>query len=68
MAYTHPGGEMTLMPPPEGYISNFAHPQRQYTNQLYIGAGILSAVTILFMTQRIFTNLWVQRKVVLEDG
>lgn len=68
MPYTHPGGQVTLAPPPDGYISNFANPQRQYVDNLYWATGFLAGLTILFMAQRLFTNLWIQRKFALEDG
>lgn len=68
MSYTYPGGLVVLVAPPDGFVPNFENPTRQYVYELYIVSGVLSGITLLFMAQRLFTNLWIQRKVVVEDG
>lgn len=66
--YTHPGGQVTLLPPPEGHVSDFAHPARQWTEALYWGSGVFHALTILFISQRCYTHFWLQRKIAPEDA
>lgn len=68
MAFVHPGGQLTLMPPPQGYVSNFVNPERQYTENLYYVSGVLAGLTILFMAQRLYINVWVSRTFALEDA
>lgn len=66
--YTYPSGQVTLLPPPDGYVANFTHPQRQYDIALYCASGIFSFLTLLFVAQRIYTSLVISKRFVLEDG
>ncbi|KAK8139407.1 hypothetical protein PG984_002787 [Apiospora sp. TS-2023a] len=66
--YTHPGGQVTLLPPPEGHVSDFAHPVRQWTEALYWGSGVFHFLTILFISQRCYTHFYLQRKMAAEDA
>ncbi|KAH8819336.1 hypothetical protein F5884DRAFT_717660 [Xylogone sp. PMI_703] len=60
--YTHPGGEVTLLPPPTGYQVDFDHPQRQFVQQMYWVSGVMNFIALLFVAQRVYTNLYIQKR------
>lgn len=66
--YTHPGGQVTLLPPPDGYISDFENPQRQYVAALYWASGVLSFIAVFCLFQRLYTNVVVEKKFLVEDA
>lgn len=66
--FQHPSGQLTLLPPPDDYRSNFETPQRQYINELYWGSGVFNFLTVLFVFQRFYAHLRLQRRFLPEDG
>lgn len=66
--YTHPGGQVTLLPPPDGYVSDFDHPQRQYVEGIYWASGGFFVLALLFVGQRCFTHFFLHKRFFPEDG
>lgn len=66
--YTHPGGQVTLVPPPPGFTSDFDHPQRHYVLAIYRAAAVCNVVALVFMGIRCYTNFRIQKRFALEDG
>ncbi|ORY68845.1 uncharacterized protein BCR38DRAFT_424486 [Pseudomassariella vexata] len=61
-------GVLTLLPAPEGYNVDFAHPQRQAEIETYWVAAVGNFLALLFIGQRVYTKLAVLRTFQLEDG
>lgn len=61
-------GTMTIIPPPEGYVVDFAHPQRKLTTEaytLFIAENILAFV---FLVQRLYTKIRLMKQFQIDDG
>ena len=61
-------GVPVVMPPPEGYIVDFDNPQRNSVTEAYWLFGAGNFLCLLFMLQRAYVRLAVQRRLLLEDG
>ncbi|KAI0593523.1 hypothetical protein F4775DRAFT_577415 [Biscogniauxia sp. FL1348] len=66
--YTYPDGTVTALPPPGGYVVDFENPQRQFVDALNWTSGAISIVTLLFVCQRLYVSLAVEKRVSLDDG
>ncbi|KAI0596914.1 hypothetical protein F4775DRAFT_562414 [Biscogniauxia sp. FL1348] len=60
-------GVPVLVPPPEGYTVDFDHPRRNLVPEIYYisGAGLL--LSSVFVAQRVYTKVFVSKKVQAED-
>lgn len=61
-------GVPVAIPPPDGYVVDFDHPARNSVTQAYWLFGVGNFVCLLFMLQRAYVKLVLQRRVQLEDG
>ncbi|KAI0128314.1 hypothetical protein BJ170DRAFT_323782 [Xylariales sp. AK1849] len=70
MAFPVVNGTEVLLAPPEGYQVDFAHPtfDTATIQSHYWAFGILFPVAFLFLTQRVYTALFVLRKFRTDDS
>jgi hypothetical protein len=68
MSLTVIDGVTVLLPPPEGYVVNFAHPQRQADVATYWVAGVENVLAILFLAQRLYTKMFLSGGLGVDDG
>ena len=61
-------GVPVAMPPPEGYVVDFANPQRNSVTEAYWLYAVGNALALLMMGQRFYVRAVIQKKVFLEDG
>lgn len=61
-------GVLTALPAPEGYDVNFANPQRQASIETYWVAGLGNFLAFVFIAQRLYTKLGINRTFQLDDG
>ncbi|KAJ4314504.1 hypothetical protein N0V84_008845 [Fusarium piperis] len=61
-------GVPVAIPPPEGYQVDFDNPQRNSVNAAYWLFGVGNFLALLFMLQRVYVRLVIQKTVRLEDG
>ncbi|KAI1504734.1 hypothetical protein F5X99DRAFT_370837 [Biscogniauxia marginata] len=66
--YSYPDGTVTALPPPDGYIVDFENPQRQFVDALNWTSGALGVVTLLFVCQRLYVRLFLEKGLFLDDG
>jgi hypothetical protein len=60
-------GVLVAIAPPDGYIVDFAHPQRQADVETYWVAGFGNFLALLFLGQRFYTKLWLSSGLGLDD-
>lgn len=61
-------GVPVAIPPPEGYEVDFDNPQRNSVTAAYWLFGVGNFLTLLFMLQRAYVRLVIQKTLRLEDG
>lgn len=61
-------GVPVVMPPPPGYVVDFDHPQRNSVVAAYVLFGVGNFLCLLFIMQRAYVKLVLQRRVQIEDG
>lgn len=61
-------GVLTVLPAPEGYVVDFAHPQRQANIETYWVAAVGNFLSLLFIAQRLYTKLGLNRTFQIDDG
>jgi hypothetical protein len=61
-------GTITAIPPPEGYVVDFDKPETQYVAQSYTVAAVEMTLAFVFLTQRLYTKIFIMKKFQLEDG
>ncbi|KAK0713191.1 hypothetical protein B0T26DRAFT_742013 [Lasiosphaeria miniovina] len=61
-------GVPVAIAPPEGYVVDFDHPQQNSLIQAYWLFSVGNFLTFLFMSQRVYVKLIIQRRVQIEDG
>lgn len=61
-------GTITLVPPPPGYVVNFANPTRQLETQVYAVVVVENLLAMTFLLQRIYTRTVLMKLFQLEDG
>lgn len=54
--------------PPDGYIVDFANPQRRAVPEAYWLAGVTTFLSLLFMMQRLYTKAIILGNFHLDDG
>lgn len=61
-------GVPVAMPPPPGYVVDFDNPQRNSVVAAYAIFGVGNLLCLLFMLQRAYVKLVLQKRVQIEDG
>ena len=61
-------GVPVAIPPPEGYVVDFDNPQRNSVTAAYWLFGVGNFLALLFMLQRAYVRLVIQKTLRLEDG
>ncbi|KAK5996634.1 hypothetical protein PT974_01971 [Cladobotryum mycophilum] len=61
-------GVVTVLPSPEGYVVDFAHPQRAGVPHAYWVAGVGFFLNVLFMGQRLYTKAVFVGKLQIDDA
>ena len=61
-------GVPVAMPPPEGYVVDFENPERNSVTAAYWLFGVGNFLSLLFMAQRGFVRLVIQKTFKVEDG
>lgn len=61
-------GTQTILPVPDGYQADFDHPKRQAVVQTYVTVAVGNFFALLFLAQKIYTRLFLDRKLQLDDG
>lgn len=61
-------GVPVAIPPPEGYEVDFDNPQRNSVTEAYWLFGVGNFLALLFMLQRGYVRLVIQKTLRLEDG
>lgn len=61
-------GVTVAIPPPEGYVVNFEHPQRRHEMEAYTASGVGIGLAFLFVLQYLYVKLWILRKPDGETG
>lgn len=61
-------GTITIIPPPDGYVVDFANPQIQYMVESYTVAAVEMSLAFLFLVQRLYTKIVLMKSFQLEDG
>lgn len=59
---------MTVLPPPEGYIVDFDHPQRQGVPHAYWVTGVGTILSLVMIAQRLYTKLVFVGRLQIDDG
>ncbi|KAF2844357.1 hypothetical protein T440DRAFT_410368 [Plenodomus tracheiphilus IPT5] len=60
-------GTLTLVPPPPGYVVNFANPQRQLMTEMYTVTVVENILAFAFLLQRLYTRIHLMNLFQLED-
>jgi hypothetical protein len=68
MVYTYPDGTVTYLAPPDGYVMDFAYPQRQYVLALYLAIRIPGSFALLLTVMRSYVRFVMQKTFSWEDG
>ncbi|RYP85778.1 hypothetical protein DL769_000886 [Monosporascus sp. CRB-8-3] len=61
-------GVVTFLPAPEGYDVDFENPQRQYVVQIYSVAAVGNPLALFFLSQRLYTKIFLARGLQIDDG
>ncbi|KLU85267.1 hypothetical protein MAPG_04295 [Magnaporthiopsis poae ATCC 64411] len=61
-------GVPVVMPPPPGYVVDFANPQRNSVEAAYTIGSIGMTLALFFVFQRFYVKLVIRKKVGLDDG
>jgi hypothetical protein len=61
-------GVPVAIPPPEGYVVNFEHPQRRHEIEAYVASSVGMGVAFFFVLQYLYVKVWILRKLELETG
>jgi len=65
---TDVNGTLTLIPPPPGYVVDFANPQRQLETPVYTVIVVGNLLALAFLSQRLYTRFRLMRLFQIEDG
>lgn len=61
-------GTQTILPAPDGYVVDFDNPKRQAVVQTYVTIAVGNFFALLFLAQKLYTRLFLDRKLQLDDG
>lgn len=70
MAFLVIDGIEVLLPPPDGYRVNFENPSRDShtITSSYVAFGTMFPVAFLFLSQRVYTAIFILRKWLIDDS
>lgn len=60
-------GIRVAIPPPEGYVVDFDHPERQSVNASYTIASVGIALSTFFMCQRLYVKTALRNSLGVDD-
>ncbi|KAK8054671.1 hypothetical protein PG994_009738 [Apiospora phragmitis] len=61
-------GTITIMPPPPGYVVNFADPPQEGVTVMWTVCIVENILAVMFLAQRYYTKMFIVRKFQAEDG
>ncbi|KAM0331306.1 hypothetical protein ACHAQA_002976 [Verticillium albo-atrum] len=61
-------GVQTIVPPPEGYVVDFEHPQQQKVLEHYLIFGILGPLAFVALLQRYYTKIFLSKGLQMDDA
>ncbi|ETS73770.1 hypothetical protein PFICI_14716 [Pestalotiopsis fici W106-1] len=61
-------GVLVAMPPPDGYIVDFDHPQRNSDVAAYWIFGVGNALSLLSILQRLYVRVFIMKKLQMDDA
>ncbi|EUC46563.1 hypothetical protein COCMIDRAFT_35794 [Bipolaris oryzae ATCC 44560] len=61
-------GVMTILPPPEGYVVDFANPQRRLLGEAYALFIVENILAFIFLAQRLFTKIRLMKQFQIDDA
>lgn len=61
-------GTITVIPPPPGYVVNFADPPQEGVTVMWTVCIVENILAVLFLAQRFYTKIAIVRKFQAEDG
>lgn len=61
-------GVQVLVPPPEGYVVDFANPQTNAVLQHYLVFGIGGTLALVALLQRYYTKIFLSKGLQVDDG
>jgi hypothetical protein len=61
-------GVLTVIPAPEGYVVDFAQPQRQGGVETYWIVAVGNVLALMFLGQKLYTKIVIDRRFQLDDG
>jgi hypothetical protein len=61
-------GVTTLIPPPDGYVVDFANPQRRLTTEMYTIFIAENILAFAFLLQRLYTKIRLMKQFQVDDG
>ncbi|KAK8062947.1 hypothetical protein PG997_015044 [Apiospora hydei] len=61
-------GTITVMPPPPGYVVNFADPPQEGAMVMWTVCIVENILAVLFLAQRLYTKIFIVGKFQAEDG
>ncbi|KAF1850328.1 uncharacterized protein K460DRAFT_390853 [Cucurbitaria berberidis CBS 394.84] len=60
-------GTITMIPPPKGYVVNFANPARRLTTETYTIFIVENILAIVFLAQRLYTKVRLMKQFQIDD-
>ena len=61
-------GVATILPPPEGYVVDFANPQRTLMTEAYTLFIVENILAFTFLVQRLYTKIHLMKQFQIDDG
>lgn len=61
-------GVVTILPPPEGYMVDFANPQRRLMTEAYTLFIVENILALTFLVQRLYTKIRLMKQFQIDDG
>ncbi|RDI88115.1 hypothetical protein Vi05172_g1899 [Venturia inaequalis] len=58
---------ITIIPPPDGYVVDFANPQRRLVTQTYILFALENVLALMFLIQRLYTKIRLMKQFQIDD-
>ena len=61
-------GVVTIIPPPEGYVVDFANPERRLMTEMYTLFIVENILALIFLAQRLYTKIRLMKQFQIDDG
>ena len=61
-------GVKTFLPPPEGYVVDFAHPQSRKKVDHYVIFGLMGPIALFCLAQRLYSKQFLASGLKIDDG